>query len=84
LTQADNSSYVVETSGAHAASFTTLKKAGIHGVWIRRIDELLECGVMPAKIMIILQKEAMKTIRPLMPTLIQIHNREEEGVQEHG
>jgi hypothetical protein len=78
LTQADSSSYVIETSGAHAASFTTLKKTNIHSVWIRRIDELLECGVMPAKIMIVLQKEATETTRPLMPTLIQIHKRKKK------
>jgi hypothetical protein len=78
LTQADSSSYVIESSGAHAASFTTLKKTGIHSVWIGRVDELLECGVMPAKIMILIQKEATEATRPLMPTLIQIHNRKKK------
>lgn len=74
LTQADTASYVIDTSGTHSTTLM-LKKTGIHSVWLQRIDELLESGVMPGKIMLLLHKEALDTTRPLLPTLAQIHNR---------
>jgi hypothetical protein len=75
LTQPDNASYVIDSSGTHTASYTMVKKTGIHTAWIQQVDELLECGVMAGKIVILLHKKATDVTRPLLPTLAQIHNR---------
>jgi hypothetical protein len=74
LTQADNASYDIDTCGTHTFSFQK-KDRGIHSVWAQRVDELIEGGVLPAKVLRCLQKEATENTRPLLPHLSQIHNR---------
>jgi hypothetical protein len=74
LTQADNASYDIDTCGTDTFSFQK-KDRGIHSVWAQRVDELIEGGVLPAKVLRCLQKKATEITRPLLPHLSQIHNR---------
>jgi hypothetical protein len=75
FTQIESPEYEISTSGTHTPTFVSKVAKGIHGVWSSRLDDLLHLGIMPMKILHILNQEADAATKSLLPSLKQIYNR---------
>jgi hypothetical protein len=60
--------------GEHGSSFEKPSR-GICSVWVKKVDDLLENGIMPKKVYNLLMKESTDENRVVIPTVAQLQNR---------